>query len=420
LAFAAAASFVLYGCATAPAIGTERGQGTPRQIRGSVEDILAAARTTSFFAENHTRTVTVEGGAIYAVPNDAIDRMRRRFVLMTSPTDANGDTLVEAYWFFNGITGPKKTKYENTMLDLVAGALEGAVRPSTKQVVAGRAPMVIPKPAASAAPPSAPLEKPVDSDVDRPKNKRAQHPADFAVIVGVEKYADNLPAAPFAERDAAAARATLVSLGWPERNIKLLTGARATKSNMEAYLEDWLPRSAKEDGAVFVYFAGNGAPDPSSSKAYLVPFDGDANFLEKTAYPVKKVFAALGRLKAKRIVVALDAGFSGAGGRSILPDGARPLVTQVDASVAQNGKIALFSAASAKEITSTLQDQGHGTFTYYFLKGLQGAAADDSGAITAQTLYDYLKPQVQDAASRQSREQTPRLEGASAQELVRP
>jgi uncharacterized caspase-like protein len=197
-----------------------------------------------------------------------------------------------------------------------------------------------------------------------------------------------------------------------------LTGAKASKSNLEAYVEEWLPRNAKADGKVFFYFSGHGAPDPDSSQAYLVPFDGDPNYLDKTAYPVKRLYSKLGALKTGQIIVALDSCFSGAGGRSVLSDGARPLVTRVDTSVAQNSKITLFAAASPKEITSTLTDQGHGIFTYYFLKGLQGAAADESGTVTAQGLYDYLKPRVQDAAGRQNRDQTPLLEGSARHELA--
>ncbi|NLO92122.1 MAG: hypothetical protein GX410_09075, partial [Elusimicrobia bacterium] len=76
-----------------------------------------------------------------------------------------------------------------------------------------------------------------------------------------------------------------------------------------------------------------------------------------------------------------------------------------------SGHLELFAAASGDQITSTLDDQGHGTFTYYFLKGLTGGAATADGSLTAQGLYDYLKPKVQDAARRQNRDQTPDLQG---------
>ena len=53
-------------------------------------------------------------------------------------------------------------------------------------------------------------------------------------------------------------------------------------------------------------------------------------------------------------------------------------------------------------------------------KFIGGEAKDDTDAVTSRGLYDYLKPKVQDAASRQNRDQTPVLEGAAQDaELVR-
>ncbi|MCX5795704.1 MAG: caspase family protein [Elusimicrobia bacterium] len=257
-------------------------------------------------------------------------------------------------------------------------------------------------------------------DVGQPAYRLPQKDGDFAVVVGIEKYSNDLPDAQFAERDAQAVKNHLLALGVPERNIKFLVGPRATLSGLASYTEDWLSRNVKEGGRVFFYFSGHGAPDPESGQAYLVPWDGNPSFLDKTAYPLKKLYAKLGGLKAKQVIVALDACFSGAGGRSVLAKGTRPLVNKVDMDVAPNGKLVLFAATSAKETTSTLDDQGHGIFTYYFLKGLGGEAKDKSGAITMRGLYDYLKPKVQDAASRQNRDQTPMLEGAGQDaELVR-
>ncbi|MDD5629194.1 MAG: caspase family protein [Elusimicrobia bacterium] len=266
--------------------------------------------------------------------------------------------------------------------------------------------------------PAAMPSAPAMPSVDQPAYHLTERPDDFAVVVGIEKYSNDLPDAQFAERDAAAVKAHLLALGVPERNIKSLTGQRATLSGLASYLQDWLPRNVKDDSRVFFYFSGHGAPDPESGQAFLVPSDGNANFLKTTGYPVKKLYANLNALKAKQVIVALDSCFSGAGGRSVLAKGSRPLVNKVDTSIGSEGKIVLFTAASANEITSSLDDQGHGIFTYYFLRGLGGAAQGADGAITARGLYDYLKPKVQDAAARQNRDQTPVLEGAVDGELA--
>jgi len=268
-----------------------------------------------------------------------------------------------------------------------------------------RSAAAVPAPAA-AAPAVAPVKH---SDVDAPAYKSAEDAGKFALVVGVENY-ESLPAAEYAERDAAAVREHLLALGYPERNVIFLTGPKAGKSGIEKYVESWLPRNVDENSRVFVYFSGHGAPDPKTGQAYLMPWDGDAMFLSNTAYPIKRLYEKLGELKARRVVVALDACFSGAGGRSVLAKGARPLVTQVDAGIPSSDKLVVLAAASGDEITGTAETQGHGLFTYYLLKGLN----DRGGAASIRALYDYLKPKVQDAARRDNRDQTPQLLPATA------
>lgn len=241
----------------------------------------------------------------------------------------------------------------------------------------------------------------VHSDVDKPNYRLTESPNNFALVVGIDKYKD-LPEARFGRRDADAVRAHLLALGFPERNVILLGGENATRSGLQKYLDEWLPRNVNAESTVFFYYSGHGAPDVKTGEAFLVPWDGDPQFLQTTAYPVKQIYSALGQLKAKRVLVALDACFSGAGGRSVLAHGVRPLVTKVEAIPSGLGKITLFAAASGDEITGSLDEQGHGMFTYYFLKGLSGSA-------TVKGVFDSLKPMVQDGARRQNREQTPVL-----------
>ncbi|MBI5883624.1 MAG: ankyrin repeat domain-containing protein [Elusimicrobia bacterium] len=255
------------------------------------------------------------------------------------------------------------------------------------------------------------------SDIDAPAYKLAEHPNDYALVVGIGKYSD-IPEAQFAERDAEAVKDHLIAAGFPSRNVIQLFGEKAGRSAMEKFLETWLPRNVNENSRVFFYFSGHGAPDPKTGEAYLIPWDGDPGFLENTGYPIKRLYEKLGSLKAKEVIVAMDACFSGAGGRSVLAKGARPLVTKVEAAAVPRD-LTVFAAASGDQITSTLEDQGHGTFTYYFLKGLSGGAKDAKGAVTAQGLYDYLKPKVQDAARRQNRDQVPVLHAQGDRELVR-
>jgi hypothetical protein len=240
----------------------------------------------------------------------------------------------------------------------------------------------------------------------RPTYSSPSSENDVAIVIGVESYS-NLPKADYAQRDAAAVTRHLAALGVPRRNVVHLEGSKAGFSSFKKYLEAWLPKNVKPESRVYFYFSGHGAPDVESGEAYLLPWDGDPSFLKETAYPLKRLYARLSALGVREVVVALDACFSGAGGRSVLAKGVRPLVTRVDAAESSAGTITLLTAASGSQITATLEPQGHGIFTYFLLKGLNGAAKDASGRVTSRSLYDYLKPHVRDEARRQNREQIP-------------
>jgi hypothetical protein len=245
-----------------------------------------------------------------------------------------------------------------------------------------------------------------------PSFRREENPNDYALIVGVEKYTD-LPAATYAEADAESVKEFVRALGVPERNVATLTGARATRSGLAKQLEGWLANNVNENSTVYFYYSGHGAPDPKSGDAYLVPIDGDPQYLGQTAYPLKRVYAKLNALKAKRVIVMLDSCFSGAGGRSVLAKGARPLVSKVDIGTGvSEGKISVLAAAGGDQIAGTSDENGHGLFTYYLLAGLNGAAKDAAGDVTLKSLYGYLKPKVMDDARRANREQTPELKVA--------
>jgi len=278
--------------------------------------------------------------------------------------------------------------------------------PPAAQAIAYDAPKADVRPAARA------------SDVDAPRYKMSLRPSDYALVIGVERYS-KLPSASFAERDADAVRNHLEAMGFPPRNIIYLKGQAATRGALQAYIEEWLPKNVKPESTLFFFYSGHGAPDPKTGDAFLVPWDGDAMFLQSTAYPLKQLYSSLAKLKAREVIIALDSCFSGAGGRSVLAAGARPLVMKINTGVVPQGNMTLFAAASGDEITGSLEEQGHGIFTYYFLKGLNGAAKDSSGAVTTKGLYEYLKPNVQDEASRQNRQQTPKLVETQERTIVK-
>jgi uncharacterized caspase-like protein len=202
-------------------------------------------------------------------------------------------------------------------------------------------------------------------------------------------------------------------MGYPEENVVTLTNDLAALGDFVKYFEKWLPNNVEKGGTVFVYYSGHGAPNPKTGDAYLVPYDGDPAFIGETGYPLRRLYDSLGKLPAKEIIVALDSCFSGAGGRSVIAKGARPLVMTMSSDSIPT-KVAVLSAASGDQISSTYEEKGHGLFTYFMLKGIknEGVVKPD-GSIALSELFSYVKPQVERIARKQyNNEQTPQLIGA--------
>jgi len=261
------------------------------------------------------------------------------------------------------------------------------------------------------------LEKTIiRSDVDDlPSVKAKQNKNAYAIVIGIENYRQKLPKADYATHDAQTVTEYLTKvMGYPEENIVTLTNEHATKSDFEKYFEKWLPNNVENGSTVLVYYSGHGAPNTKTGDAYLVPYDGDPSFIEQTGYPLKKLYESLNKLPAKEIIVALDSCFSGAGGRSVIAKGARPLVMNLQNNTALSKNMTVLSASSGDQISSTYDEKGHGLFTYFMLKGIKNEnVIKPDGSIKMDDLFGYIKPQVERIARKQfNNEQTPQLIGA--------
>lgn len=258
-----------------------------------------------------------------------------------------------------------------------------------------------------------PVSKTVRSDVDEiPSLKTATNKKAFAIVIGIENYRQNLPKADFASQDARLVADYLIkAMGYPEENIIMLLNDRATNVDLAKYFEKWLPNNVEKGSTVFVYYSGHGAPNPRTGDAFLVPYDGDPSFINQTGYSLKRMYDALGKLPAKEIIVALDSCFSGAGGRSVLAKGARPLVMNLQSDTVLSKNMTVLSASAGDQISSTYDDKGHGLFTYFLLKGIKNEdVVNPDGSIKMDDLFGYLAPQVERIARKQyNNEQTPQL-----------
>jgi hypothetical protein len=233
-------------------------------------------------------------------------------------------------------------------------------------------------------------------------------PAAYAVIVGVERYRDAPPATGAtidADRYAALATRTL---GIPESHVRVLRDDRATGNDIDKELA-WVASSVPARGRIYFFFSGHGAPDPSTGTSYLVPYDGDPKALEPTALAMPKLLERLSASRAGEVFAVVDACFSGAGGRSVLPAGMRPLVAVRE--IPPAAKVALFTSASGAQTSGPAPGGDGGLFSKLVAEGIGTGKADidGDGLVSIQELSAWVTPRVEREARGDRREQVPSL-----------
>jgi formylglycine-generating enzyme required for sulfatase activity len=289
--------------------------------------------------------------------------------------------------------------------------------PASSAPAAGSAPA--PEAVASAAPPPSAAAPAVDPIVPRPGTLKRE--ASVAIIIGVEHYRRDLPVATGAATDAKLfADHAELSLGIPRRNIHVLVDSDATKSSIDSELSEWLARNATAGGDTVFFFAGHGAPDPTTGATYLVPWDADPKFIKTQGVQVDALQKQLDALPSSHVYAFLDSCFSGSGGRSVLAAGTRPLVRE-QALKPSGNKLTMFTATGPNEITGGAG--AGGLFSHYLFRGMNGEA-DQSGdnQVTWGELAAYTAGKVADDARRENRDQHPSvvgLEGSSDVVLVK-
>ena len=195
------------------------------------------------------------------------------------------------------------------------------------------------------------------------------------------------------------------TLGVPENNI--LFEQDATRSIIEAELERIikLARTDKEEASIIFYYAGHGMPDEKTQTAYLLPVDGLSSNLERSAFRLDDLYKTFGATPAQKILVIMDACFSGAQRGSIdqMLVAGRSVAIKPKPSM-PTGNTIVFSATTGDESAFPFREQGHGLFTYYLLKKFQ----ETKGDVSLGDLFDYTTRNVNTQAIRVNRnDQTP-------------
>ena len=244
--------------------------------------------------------------------------------------------------------------------------------------------------------------------VDSATQRQALYGKSFAVVIGINHY-EKWPGLEFAVADANAVKNTLQKTGFED--ITLIMDKEATQRRILTELFHRLPEKVDRNDRVLFYFAGHGQTEDmpgGGKKGYIIPVDAESDSYASNAISMEQIRSLSSRIAAKHIFYVMDCCYSGLGlNRST---GVWPGISDDLRKVSAMRVVQIITAGGQGE--QVQEKEGHGLFTSYFLKAIEGEAdIDKDNVVTGTELGAYLRPTVSNA-SRQM--QTPlfgRLEG---------
>jgi len=221
----------------------------------------------------------------------------------------------------------------------------------------------------------------------------------YALLVGISKYAKPELSLQFANADASVFGKLLESpLGGsvPSGNVLLLTDDKATTAAVRNGFQDFLKRRAGKNDTVVILIAGHGTVEtPGSKNAFILTYDSDPQDLTSTALGMNELQSLFEEQLSKVGRVLLFVDVCKAGTIGTIHN------TTVASNVQQLGDIQgdLFGLLASRPREVSLEGPefggGHGVFSYFVIKGLEGAADENKdGVVDADELIKYVSDQV--------------------------
>ena len=192
------------------------------------------------------------------------------------------------------------------------------------------------------------------------------------------------------------------------------------ENRIKKSLFEWLGQVLEED-IVTIFFAGHGSPQSPDNpeNLFLLPYDVQYDSIATTGFPMWDIETALKRfIKAKRVIVIADACHAGGVGQAFdvaRRDGRGLKVVPISSNLHNlshiGDGICILTASDDDQFSqeSKKWGGGHGVFTYYLLKGLNGDADyNKDRQVSLGEIIPYLSEQVR----RETRNaQTPTVAG---------
>ena len=232
----------------------------------------------------------------------------------------------------------------------------------------------------------------------------------YALLVGINDYPNDISPLRYCVADVVAFRDTLVNVSsFKKGNIFLMTDGmegqmEPTNINIVKRLSILAQQIKSSDTLVF-YFSGHCIVNDSDS--FLLAANSDTttqDTLEMSGVSLDRVSKILSSVKAHQLLTVIDAcryspEASRSGEDSVLTDEfSKGFKIRRNSSDSQPRVSATLYACSIGERAYEWSEKGHGVFSYYLLKGMNGGVADSQGQVTVTDLAEYTQSKVMDWA----------------------
>jgi WD40 repeat protein len=227
-------------------------------------------------------------------------------------------------------------------------------------------------------------------------NAQVQQPPNLYVLsIGIDAYPENRKLACSANdaRELAQTFKAKSQKLFGKVETRVLLDTAATRAGILQEL-DWLKTQVQEQDVAVIFFAGHGTRgDMKRGEFLLVPQDIDPKQVDQTAVSGTELKKRLAELKARRVLLLLDA-----------DQGEALLARENDGGSRENlvrgltgSDCGVVVLCAAEGVEHSLEDPKvkHGYFTLALIEGLSGKGdTNKAGEVTLARLYDYVQNRV--------------------------
>lgn len=229
----------------------------------------------------------------------------------------------------------------------------------------------------------------------------------WLLVIGIEKYdvTDDIIYSGNSAR--LFSQVAVKRFGVTPRRKYLLVGNDATSAKIKDSISILANNVQKGDTIVF-YYSGHGIPSFPAKDPYILPKDKDPEFVSADSdLKLSNIYKKLQDSPADKVIVFVDACFSGATDNKSLFKGVAATRIKAKKLVVDSAKIAVVTAGKDKQFSNKYSQKHHRLFSYFVIDELIDGAKD------VNTLFSNVRKNVDNVSFEfgDSFRQTPTISG---------